>query len=108
MGYYEDGCIVLEDVDESEYNLWLKTFSNELCGWITYEIYKKLGDTVEHKAIFPGTGICLLNPKTINYPCSVYLSPVSEDKVSIYYLGMERDNKIILSPEDAVKFILEL
>ena len=37
----EDEVVYLEDVTKEEYELVCNTFTNELCGWVAYELYKK-------------------------------------------------------------------
>lgn len=69
---------------------------------------KALGDNVERfGCTFPGSHFSINEPKTIKVPTSIYVNPVSDTQVSVYCIHAPEKEKI-LSPEEAVKYILNL
>lgn len=101
----DDYCVELE---EEEIKAIENNFANEACCWVAYEVKKALGDNVERFGYtFPGSHFSINEPKTIKVPTSIYVNPVSDTQVSVYCIHAPEKEKI-LSPEEAVKYILNL
>lgn len=105
---WEDGYITFE-VEEDEYNLVCTSFANEICSWIAIEVLKVVGKRMKQVGAYPGAHFCLDAPK--NHPeckgVNILLHPISEREVLINCIETgHRD--VVLSPEDAVTFILNL
>ena len=105
---WEDGYMTFE-VDEDEYNLLCNSFANEMCSWVLIEVLKVFGDRLEQIGAYPGVHFTLVAPS--NHPecnvVNVHIDPVSEKEVLINCI--ETGNRdLLLSPEDAVAFILNL
>lgn len=102
---YEDGVVYIEDISEEEYELVCNTFASELCGWVAYEVYKKRCQDMTQIGIYPGA--CFYLKLTCGMDYMVHVNPYSEDKVEVECIAA--DPKIcVLTPEEAVKFILAL
>ena len=105
---WEDGYITFE-IEEDEYNLLCNSFANEMCSWITIEVLKSAGKRLEQVGAYPGTHFCLTEPK--NHPeckaVNILLHPISEEEVLLNCIETNHRN-IVLSPEEAVTFILNL
>lgn len=105
---WEDGFITFE-VEEDEYHLICDSFANELCSWVLIEVLKVAGKRLKQIGTYPGVHFVLESP--INHPkcngVNVHIDPISEKQVLINCT--ETGNRdLILSPEDAVEFILNL
>ena len=97
---YEDGVVCFEDISEEEYELVCNTFANELCGWVAYEVCKKSGQRMKQLGTYPGVCFYLKGHM-------VRVNPYSADRVEVEC--MAADPKIcVLTPEEAVEFILRL
>lgn len=105
---WEDGYVTFE-VEENEYHLLCHSFANELCSWVAIEVLKMAGERMKPVATYPGVHFVLQSPS--NHPACkgvhVLIDPVSEKEVMINCPeAMICD--LVLSPEDAVAFILNL
>ena len=104
MSEWEGSFVELE---EEELELISKTFANEACCWVAFEIRKALGDDVHQYGSFPGSHFTIDNPKTVKGAVSVHLTPISEEQLSVYCIhGPDREK--ILSPEEAVNYLLSI
>ena len=101
----DDYCVELE---EEEVKIVEGTFANEACCWVAYEVKKVLKDKVEKFGCkYPGSHFSISEPKTTDKPTSIYLTPVSDTQVSVYCLHIP-NKETVLSPEEAVEYILSL
>ena len=102
---YEDEVVYPEDVSEEEYELVCNTFANELCGWVAYEVYKRRGQDMTQIGIYRGA--CFDLKMKYGRKVTVHIDPYSADQVEV---GCKEANpKIcVLTPEEAVEFILRL
>lgn len=100
IGCYEKP--IKEIIDEIQ-----KGFAFSACEWVAFEVQKKLQNQVERYTDFPGISLRLLNSKTSNgLPIRITIFPVDEKKVLLSGFNFEPD--FIVTPENAVKHILEL
>ncbi len=104
---WEDGTVVFEEVSEEEYELSDSTFACEACGWVTYEVRKVLGDNLKQFGTFPGNAFYILDPKTIDGSILVAVKPISEKEVMVDCI-YTNPQQVVLSPEDALAYILSL
>ncbi len=105
---WENGYMTIE-VEEHEYNLLCNSFANEICSWIAIEVLKVVGKRMKQIGAYLGTHFYLDAPKN-HSECkgvNILLHPISERAVLINCIETgHRD--VVLSPEDAVTFILNL
>ncbi len=105
---WENGYITYE-VEENEFNSLCNSFANEMCSWVAIEVFKKVGSKMKQVGTYPGVHFYIESPK--NHPdckvVNIHIHPISENEVLINSIET-RDRNLILSPEDAVAFILNL
>lgn len=104
---YEDGEITFVEVPEEEYNLFDTTLACAACHWVAYEVYKVRKKDIKQYGTFPGAAFFLSNLKTTEGSVFVYIHPVSETEVYVDCANAT-PKEIILTPEEAVAFILAL
>lgn len=102
---YEDGVVCFEDISEEEYELVCNTFANELCGWVAYEVYKKRGQDMTQIGTYPGTCFYLKLKCGMDY--MIHINPYSADQVEVECM-VANPRVCVLTPEEAVEFILQL
>ena len=85
------------------------TFANEMCSWVTIEVLKAVGKRLVQVGTHVGAHFWLIAPK--NHPeyvgVHILLHPISEREVLINCIETGHRN-VVLSPEEAVEFILNL
>ncbi len=102
---YEDEVVSLEDISKEEYELVCNTFANELCGWVAYEVFKKRSHDMTQIGVYRGA--CFYLKLKCGGEYMVHIDPHSADCVEVGC--MAADPKIcVLTPEEAVEFILQL
>ncbi len=105
---WEDGYITFE-LSEDDYNMLHNSFANELCSWVLIEVLKVAGKRLEQIGTYPGVHFFLESPN--NHPelkgVSIHIDPVSEKEVLLNCIETS-DRNLVISPEDAVEFILNL
>ena len=104
---YEDGEITFVEVPEEEYNLFDTTLACAACHWVAYEVYKVREKDIKQYGTFPGAAFFLSNLKTTKGSVFVYIRPISETEVRVDCANAN-PKEIVLTPEEAVEFILQL
>ena len=100
IGCYEKP--IKEIIDEIQ-----NGFAISACEWVAFEVQKKLQKKVERYTDFPGISLRLLQPKTNNgLPITITIYPI--DEKTVWLSGFSFEPNFLLTPEDALKCILEL